>query len=204
MMSEEARLFLRKFMNRPKQIGSIVPSSAFLAQCMVEAVPWTSVGAVAELGSGTGAVTREIAKRVRPDAQVYLFEMDSRMRSRLADKYPRFKRAANAANLLRVMERNGTQQLDCIVSCLPFFNFPASLRDELMRQVIEALKPGGLFIAFQYSLQMKKRLSRHFKLETIKFVPWNMPPAFVYVCRKEEASRFDDLPLSTAAVPVLQ
>ncbi len=144
MMSEEARLFLRKFMSRPKQIGSIVPSSVFLAQCMVEAVPWTSVGAVAELGSGTGAVTREIAKRVRPDTQVYLFEMDSRMRSRLADKYPRFTRAANAANLLRVMERNGTQQLDCIVSCLPFFNFPASLRDELMRQVIEALKPGGV------------------------------------------------------------
>lgn len=204
MMSEEARLFLRKFMSRPKQIGSIVPSSVFLAQCMTQAVPWASVGAVAELGSGTGAVTREIAKRARPDTQVYLFEMDSRMRSRLAAKYPNFKRAANAANLLRVIEGNGTPQLDCIVSCLPFFNFPASLRDELMRQVIEALKPGGLFIAFQYSLQMKKRLSSCFKLEAIKFVPWNVPPAFVYVCRKEEAVRSADFCLSSAAGSDLQ
>jgi len=50
--------------------------------------------------------------------------------------------------------------------------------------VYHSLKPGGLFIAFQYSQQMKKLLGEHFSIEKIEFVPLNIPPAFVYVCRK--------------------
>jgi len=204
MMSEETRLFLRKFMGRPKQIGSLVPSSMFLARSMADAIPWSTVGAVAELGSGTGAITREIARRVRPDARVYLFEKDSRMRSRLAAKYPNFKRAANAANLTRILKHDGTPGLDCIVSCLPFFNFPPDLREELLKQVAEALRPGGLFVAFQYSLQMKKRLSLQFRIVRLLFVPWNFPPAFVYVCRKEDTSQTADFGLSLVSASDLQ
>ncbi len=201
MTGEEARLFLSKFMRRPKQVGSIVPSSRVLARRMADAIPWESVLSIAELGSGTGAVTREIESRVRPDARVYLFEKDNRMRSRLAAKYPNFRRAANAVNLTRILEREDTPELDCIVSCLPFFNFPPSLREELMTQIEKALKPGGLFVAFQYSLQMKSRVSLRFSIEKIRFVPWNLPPAFVYVCRKEEASSFARSPRPLSLVP---
>lgn len=40
-----------------------------------------------------------------------------------------------------------------------------------MRQIIHALKPGGLFIAFQYSQQMKNQLLQNFEIEHIHFVP---------------------------------
>jgi len=84
------------------------------------------------------------------------------------------------------MKQQHIEQLDCIFSGLPFFNFESELRKTLVAQIVQALKPGGLFIAFQYSLQMKKILSEHFIIETIPFVPLNIPPAFVYVCRKKE------------------
>jgi len=199
-MNEETRLFLRKFLRRPKQVGSLIPSSRFLADGMTEEIPWASVRSVAELGSGTGAVTRTIARKVRPDAKVYLFEKDYRMRSRLIRQYPNFRQAANAANLMRVLEHDGAARLDCVVSCLPFYNFPPSLREELISQILEALKPGGLFVAFQYSLQMKKRLSERFRIEKIKFVPWNVPPAFVYVCRKEEHRSSQDFHIDLSSV----
>jgi len=192
IMSDETRLFFRKFARRPKQIGSAIPSSRFLAESMSAPVPWQSVRAIAELGAGTGAVTREITRRAIPGTQIYLFEKDSKMRKRLLLKYPGCKVAANAVNMAAILEQQGESELDCIVSCLPFYNFPETMRDAIMEQVWKSLKPGGLFIAFQYSLQMKKRLSHMFKLERIKFVPLNFPPAFVYVCRKE-AERGNEL-----------
>ncbi|TVX98814.1 methyltransferase domain-containing protein [Cohnella terricola] len=184
-MSDEARMFLRKFVRRPKQIGSAVPSSRFLAESMSAPIPWHSVRAIAELGAGTGAVTREITRRALPGTKIYLFEKDSKMRKQLMLNHPGCKVAANAANMAAILEQHGEPGLDCIVSCLPFYNFPQTVRDAIMDQVRMSLKPGGLFIAFQYSLQMKKRLSCMFKIERIKFVPLNFPPAFVYVCRKE-------------------
>ena len=78
------------------------------------------------------------------------------------------------------------EQIDCILSGLPFFNFSQLIRDKLIEQIIMSLKPGGLFIAFQYSQQMKKQLSQHFDIEEILFVPMNVPPAFVYICRKKK------------------
>lgn len=56
-----------------------------------------------------------------------------------------------------------------------------------MDQILSSLKEDGLFIAFQYSKQMKKQLEQHFVIERICFVPRNLPPAFVYVCRKKRA-----------------
>ncbi|WP_239618731.1 class I SAM-dependent methyltransferase [Cohnella mopanensis] len=189
IISEEARLFLRKFLSNPKQIGSVIPSSKFLADSMVAPIAWHSVQAVAELGSGTGAITKAIFRNALPGTKVYLFEKDLKMRKRLMRNYPDFNCAANAVNLSRILDQGNVPKLDCILSCLPFYNFPQPLRDTLMSQIIASLKPGGLFVAFQYSMQMKKQMSDWFRIERIKFVPLNFPPAFVYVCRKEVEER---------------
>lgn len=187
MLSPDGRIFLRKFVRYPKQVGSAVPSSRYLAKKMAGAVPWNEVRAAAELG----AITRVLAERIRPGTDVYLFEKDADMRRRLAERYPGFTCAANAACLLDVVGggvSGGEGRLDCVLSGLPFFNFPQELRDRILGQVEQALKPGGLFVAFQYSLQMRGQLSRRFEIERIGFTPLNVPPAFVYVCRKRGGS----------------
>jgi phospholipid N-methyltransferase len=83
-----------------------------------------------------------------------------------------------------VVRQLGLYQVDCILSGLPFTNFSQSLRDRILDGVLEALKPGGLFIAFQYSPHMKNQLSRRFAKVELSFVPLNIPPAFVYYCHK--------------------
>jgi len=117
---------------------------------------------------------------------VFLFEMDDKMKSELEVNYPSFKCYSNACHLNKIMSQNGIGQLDCVISGLPFFNFSRDVREPLLNEITDALKPGGYFIAFQYSLQMKKYLSEKFIVEKIDFVPFNFPPAFVYVCRKKE------------------
>ncbi|SFF08988.1 Phospholipid N-methyltransferase [Paenibacillus algorifonticola] len=186
MNIKECLLFLQRFIQSPKRVGSVMPSSRFLATKMVSSMPLHGVKAVAELGSGTGAITRFIKKRLSGSAKVLLFEMDDRMRNNLQSEYPDFISHPNACYLVEGMKQEGIEQLDCIISGLPFFNFSSELRETLLNQTTQALKPDGTFIAFQYSLQMKKQFSKKFIIEKIEWVPFNFPPAFVYTCRKRD------------------
>ncbi|WP_425313148.1 class I SAM-dependent methyltransferase [Paenibacillus mangrovi] len=181
---QEKMLFLYKFSRAPKQIGSITPSSVFLAKKMLEQVEWNQVQHIAELGAGTGAITRYIDAVNLQRANVMLFEKDALLRGQLARRFPAYSCYADACKLQEALQDEGIEQLDCILSGLPFFNFPQQLRDQLMEQITTSLKPGGLLIAFQYSQQMKKQLSSLFDIEHVYYVPLNIPPAFVYVCCK--------------------
>ncbi|MEC0210314.1 methyltransferase domain-containing protein [Paenibacillus ehimensis] len=183
---QEKLLFLYKFSRAPQQIGSVTPSSAFLAKKMVDSVNWEKVNGVAELGAGTGAITKYIQRAKKDDTRVLLFEKDTELRGRLQERFADCDCYEDAGRLQAVLRTEGIDSLDCVISGLPYFNFPPSLRDRLLSEIAASLRPGGRFVAFQYSQQMRKRLSRQFAMERIHFVPFNVPPAFVYVCRKEE------------------
>ncbi|MBE1442986.1 phospholipid N-methyltransferase [Paenibacillus sp. OAS669] len=182
---QEKLLFLYKFTRYPGQIGSVTPSSVYLAQTMLQHVPWDEVKHLAELGSGTGAITKHLSSKIHEDAKILLFEKDPQLHSGLRRQYPDYPCYSDASRLQSAMKNEGIDELDCILSGLPFFNFPQQVRDQLMDQIIASLRTGGLFIAFQYSQQMKRQLSERLEIEHIQFVPMNLPPAFVYVCRKK-------------------
>lgn len=180
----EKLLFLYKFLRSPKSVGSITPSSRFLTRAMMQTIDWSRVRTIAELGAGTGVFTRYIAEHRHPDCDVYVFEKDTNMRRRLEHLYPSFHFYESASSITSVAEAHSTQGFDCIVSGLPFANFPQDLRDDIMKSVEDSLAPGGLFIAFQYSTQMRRQLDKRLERRSIRFVPLNLPPAFVYCYRK--------------------
>ena len=184
MPTNQHVMFLRQFLRNPKRVGSIIPSSRYLASKMLDAVPWNHVSAIAELGSGTGAITRYIEPRISETTKLILFEMDEQMNRGLQKSFPQYSCHPDALHLSKVMNQLGIDHLDCVISCLPFFNFDVALRARLLQQITEALRPGGYFIAFQYSLQMKQHFTEAFDITQIDFVPFNFPPAFVYICRK--------------------
>ncbi len=171
-------------MGNPKYVGSVVPSSRYLANRMVSAANWQQARTIVELGSGTGAITHAIAERVDRGHQVILFEKDKDMGRKLQNDFPQFIRETNALHLVSQLKKHNIKEVDYIFSGLPFYNFSPTMRLQLMNQCKEALRPGGKLIAFQYSLQLRELLSQHFEIESISFVPLNFPPAFVYVCRK--------------------
>lgn len=177
-------LFLHKFVKSPRCIGSVTPSSIFLAQAVIKPIDWNNIRSIVELGAGTGVFTGYIQRLKHPDCKGIIFEQDSEMVHRLMQIYPRLNYRYYAEELYPVIQQLGLSEVDCILSGLPFMNFPQSLRDRILDGVVNSLKPGGLFIAFQYSLQMKNQLSKRFKKIDLGFVPLNIPPAFVYYCYK--------------------
>ncbi|WP_027365510.1 class I SAM-dependent methyltransferase [Desulfotruncus alcoholivorax] len=180
----EKILFLYKFIQSPKQVGSITPSSKYLAQAMLAPVNWSLIRTIVELGAGTGVFTKGIYQNVPRGCKVAIFEKDNDMRKILTAKYPTFRFCKDAQNLSREIGALGLSKVDCIISGLPFKLFSQDSRDRILDEVEHTLQEDGLFITFQYSLQMKKQLQSRFRNMDICFVPFNIPPAFVYICRK--------------------
>ncbi|SMO72344.1 class I SAM-dependent methyltransferase [Melghirimyces algeriensis] len=180
----EQKLFLSKFLQSPQNIGSVIPSSRFLVRAMLKPVAWEHVRSLVELGAGTGVLTRHFSQRIHPDCLVSVFEQDDELRKALQREFPQYHHYAQAESLRTVLQSQGVHSVDCILSSLPFAVFSARKRNHILKQVHQTLKKEGMFLTYQYSLQLKKELKQWFHVQKITFVPLNIPCAFVYLCKK--------------------
>jgi len=176
--------FLAKFIRSPRSVGSVTPSSRFLMRKMMKRIKWEQVRTIAELGAGTGVFTRAIHQLSHPDTQVVIFEHDAEMRANMQAEFPALHHHSDALELTSVVDGLGWDGLDCIISGLPLTLFPREVREELLGEILKALKPGGVYVQFQYSVYLLPELRRHFSHVEVDFVPLNAPPAFVYACHK--------------------
>lgn len=176
-------VFLRRFIEEPGRVGSIAPSSRFLCRRMLKKVNWSTADVIVELGPGTGAFTRAIYGKKRPDAHYLLVERDPQFRAMLHARFPGVVIREEAVNLHHYINELGVDHADVIISGLPFANFPEELRASILNEVQTVLAPGGLFITFQYSLQLQSELEARFRRVDVDFTPLNIPPAFIYTCR---------------------
>ena len=62
---------------------------------------------------------------------------------------------------------------------LPFNNFPAELSERIMHATRDALKDGGKFITFQYTLMKKRFFMKYFNITECTMEMKNLPPAYV-------------------------
>ena len=70
------RLFFQESMRSMGQTASMFPSSRYLANALTRPIDFRRARTVVELGPGTGAVTNEILKRMRPDAQLFAVDIN--------------------------------------------------------------------------------------------------------------------------------
>lgn len=176
-------VFLRRFIAEPGRVGSIIPSSRFLCERMLNSVDWASTDVILELGPGTGAFTQTIYQNLRPDTHYVLVERDSHFRSMLQSRFPDLPIREEATGLGQYLEELKLGKADVIISGLPFANFSPELRSAILDEVQSVLAPGGQFITFQYSLQLQAELRERFPLVETDFTLLNIPPAFIYTCR---------------------
>jgi phospholipid N-methyltransferase len=181
------KTFLKEFIREKKTVGSITPSSRFLASKMIENLDFSSVKVVVEIGPGTGVFTRKILKKI-PDHVLFLVlelneEFYEKLNAELIQNNVKIKHDS-AENLQSHLNDLGFENADIIISSLPLSNMGDHVRNLILKTITDSLKPEGKFIQFQYSLQAKKELKNWFSQVSIKFTALNIPPAFVYTCIK--------------------
>src|SRR4051812_14230130 len=69
-------LFLSRFLSRPFQVASVMPSSAAMIRRVSDKMDLSRPVVVAEYGPGEGCHTREMLKRAHPESKFLLFELD--------------------------------------------------------------------------------------------------------------------------------
>ena len=179
--------FLWNFIRNPRQVGSVTPSSRWLCRRLISAAELSRCRCVVEFGPGTACLTRKILGLLHPEATLFAFEINEEFCNSLKRNcdHPRLVVVNDSAE--RVGERlsaHGFEGADYIFSGLPFTTLPAAMRERILRETLSALRPGGKFIAYQYSLYLLRTLRSVFGDVKVGFELWNIPPAFCFVCTK--------------------
>jgi phosphatidylethanolamine/phosphatidyl-N-methylethanolamine N-methyltransferase len=183
-------LFFKRFLQRPFQIASIVPSSRALVERVASKIDFGRSHVIAEYGPGEGAHSREIARRMRRDCQLLLFELDPAFSRDLERQFADDPRVhvinADAAWLPSELRRRGIESCDYILSGIPFSILKIDKKRELLRKTHDAIAPGGRFIIYQVTNELKQHAKIFARAKSEYFLQ-NIPPMFITVFEKTTA-----------------
>lgn len=144
--------FFRGFLREPGQVGSVIPSSRFLEQRIVEASTLSTARRVVELGPGTGGTTRTFLRHLGQEARLLSIELSPffhELLGEIAD--PRFiNHLGSAENLAEILAFHGMEQPDVVISGIPFSKMPEALGTRVAQAVKDNLAEDGRFIAYQF------------------------------------------------------
>ncbi len=178
----------REFLRRPRLTGAVAPSSATLAQAMTAGQDLEHADVVVELGSGTGAITEAIVRRLAPGTRLVAVELNPLFARRLADRY-RDSAVEVVHGSAEDLATLVPHPVDVIVSGLPWTVMPYERQCRTLDAVADVLSANGRFSTFAYVHAAWTPPARRFAAElTARFsaversrIVWpNLPPAYVH------------------------
>ena len=180
-------LFFKRFLKRPFQIASIVPSSKAMVERVASKMDFNRARVIAEYGPGEGVHSREIARRMSPDSHLLLFELDPAFARDLKRQFADDPRVhvihADAATLPGELKRRGFAQCDYILSGIPFSILNIDKKRALLQKTHDALAQGGSFIIYQVTNELKQHATL-FEHGQSEYFLQNIPPMFITVFHK--------------------
>jgi phospholipid N-methyltransferase len=182
----ETLLFASNFLRHPNMLGSIIPSSRFLVDLVLQPVDWSRARVIVEYGPGVGTFTAEILRRMRGDAQLVAIETNRDfvrfLRRSLPD--PRLHVVQeSAAEVQTVLMRLDLPAPRYIISGIPLGSMPEPVRSEIAVKSRAALEPGGAFLVYQFTARALPTLQRTFGDVRRSFERRNFPPAQLFLCK---------------------
>ena len=150
--NRQSLAFLRGFFQKPNQVASVVPSSRFVEQRIVDMAGIAKARVVVELGPGTGGTTRALLAALPRDARLLAIEINSRfvqlLRGSVEDERL-LVHEGTAQELPDLVTKYGLPGVDAVVSGIPFSVIPPAVGREIISSVWSALSPTGCFLAYQ-------------------------------------------------------
>jgi phospholipid N-methyltransferase len=194
-------LFFKRFLQRPLQVASIVPSSKALVKRVARKMDFTQPRVIAEYGPGEGVHSREIARRMSADSQLLLFELDAAFARDLERQFADDPRVhvvhGDAAKLPEELKRHGIAHCDYILSGIPFSILEIKKKRALLEKTYEALADGGRFIIYQVTNELRQHATLFDRAES-EYVLQNIPPMFITVFHKMSRRNGHRRPLKPA------
>jgi phospholipid N-methyltransferase len=174
--------FFQGFLKRPREVGSIIPSSRFLERRVTRTARLSDANFAIELGPGTGGTTRSFLASMKPTAKLLAIEINPRfVRVLRRNPDPRLiVELGSATDLRAILDRHGLPAPDAILSGIPFSTMARPLGHEILCAVHDVLEPGGCFVAYQVRDRVETLGREVFGHASVQTVLLNVPPMRVY------------------------
>ncbi|WP_258343604.1 class I SAM-dependent methyltransferase [Saccharopolyspora gregorii] len=189
----EYRAFLAGAVRNPQKVGAATPTSAAVAGVVAQVVPTTGQPVVLELGPGTGSLSGGIRERLPAGARHVGIELVDEMVRHLRVHAPWMELVhGDAGDLVPLLAERGVDQVDAVISSLPWSLLGEADQDRILGEVTKVLAPHGAFTALTYlpaehntgGRRFRQRLAATFD-EVITHTTWrNFPPILHYICRR--------------------
>jgi phospholipid N-methyltransferase len=178
-------LFALNFFKSPAMLGSLIPSSRFLVNDVLNHVDWDRARVIVEYGPGVGTITQEILKRMRPDAVLLALELNEDfvafLREEIVD--PRLHAVhASASDVRQALASLELPSADYIISGIPYSTMPHALRREVMQESRQVLHPKGALLVYQFTNAVLPYLKSSFGSVRQNFQFLNILPARIFYC----------------------
>jgi phospholipid N-methyltransferase len=182
--SDATGLFFRSFLERPKEVGSIIPSSRFLERRVTRCARLDKASVVVELGPGTGGTTQALLRAMRPDAKLLSIEINPRLAASVSQRItdPRLiVHCGSATDLAEALTAHGLPAPDAVISGIPFSTMPREVGLGILRAIRDSLATTGCFVAYQVRDEVAVLARQVFaKPSRTELEVRNVPPMRVY------------------------
>lgn len=178
--------FFKGWIDKPKAVGSIVPTSSITARKMASIIDTNSGLPVLEVGPGTGVITRAILERgVKPE-NLYAVEYSHDFVQHLRRLYPGVNVIeGDAFNLNDTLGEHSGLTFDSVVTGVPLLNFPVAQRISYLESLLDRIPAGRPVVQLTYGPMSPIPPGRgNYTVEHFHFVLRNIPPTRLWIYRR--------------------
>jgi phosphatidylethanolamine/phosphatidyl-N-methylethanolamine N-methyltransferase len=186
---EELRFF-KGWIDKPRAVGSIVPTSSFTARKMASVINPSSGLPVLELGPGTGVITKAILGAGVAPSQLTCVEYSEDFARHLRRDFPGVDIIqGDAFNLDVTLGDKRDTVFDSIISGVPLLNFPVPQRVAYLEDLLDRLPTGRPVVQLTYGPKSPVPPGKgNYTVEHFDFILRNIPPTQLWIYRRGHAS----------------
>ena len=179
----ENRLFFRRWLKNPRQLGTLAPISVKLSQLAAQAAlrHYKPDKPIVEIGAGTGRLTRSLLNQgVRPQ-DLTAVELDGEMCGFLRDTIPHINVVEGDANhLTSLVAPQNVGRVCAVVSAIPLMYLPETLRMSLVKAAFSILENNAGIIHVTYNPRSPLQFWKTLEGQRVASAWFNFPPGFVW------------------------
>lgn len=178
----ESWTFISEFIQSPSSVGSICPSSRFLAGALIGMIP-AGEGLIVDLGAGSGIVSEALVSSGIAPHRIMPLEISNGFGEAFTRRCPDVPLVVGDACALEsiISARYGSRRVCAIISSLPMRVLHARVQKKVMAQIRQVLATrGGIYVQYTYAWWRKYPLSTYgLRPHAACIVMRNIPPARV-------------------------
>ncbi len=177
-----AGVFFRGFLEHPRMVGSIIPSSRNTIDRMLAPVKWNECRLFVEYGPGVGTFCRPVLDRLPRDGALVVIDTNplyiDYLERTIGDS--RFHPVLGSAeDVEAIIQALGYDKADYVLSGLPFSTLPEGVGAAIAAATHRVVRRGGAFLTYQFRASARDFTARYFSRIETGFAWWNIPPCLL-------------------------